>query len=120
MGKSQRDKGARTERQIVQLFQDHGLAAERVPLSGQGQSAGSRFFGDVTLPVCNVDRPLEIKCRANGFRELYKWLEGCWALVVKADRKTPLVVLPMPEFIELVKQAEKGKASNGIPESEAA
>ena len=61
-----------------------------------------------------------IKCRANGFRELYKWLEGCWALVVKADRKTPLVVLPMPEFIELVKQAEKGKASNGIPESEAA
>ncbi len=34
MGKASRDKGARRERQIVDLHRDNGIKAERVPLSG--------------------------------------------------------------------------------------
>jgi Holliday junction resolvase len=30
-GRKPRDKGSRFERSLVRLFQDHGLAAERVP-----------------------------------------------------------------------------------------
>ena len=47
-GKSPRQKGSRTERAIVRLLQERGLAAERVPLSG---AAGGRYAGDVSVPV---------------------------------------------------------------------
>jgi hypothetical protein len=45
------------------------------------------------LPVLGVDRAVEVKCRADGFRELYGWLDERDILIVKADRKEPLVVL---------------------------
>jgi Holliday junction resolvase len=72
-GRRSRDKGNRTERAIVRALQDHGLGAERVPLSG---SAGGSYVGDLTVPVLGVDRVVEVKARANGFRELYAWLEN--------------------------------------------
>jgi Holliday junction resolvase len=33
-GRASRQKGDRAERAIVKVLQDHGFAAERVPLSG--------------------------------------------------------------------------------------
>jgi Holliday junction resolvase len=48
-----RQKGNRTERAIVRLLQDHGFAAERVPLSG---AASERFGGDISVPLLGVDR----------------------------------------------------------------
>jgi Holliday junction resolvase len=42
-GRASRDKGSRTERAIVRLLQERGLAAERVPLSG---AARGRFGGE--------------------------------------------------------------------------
>ena len=47
-GLRSRNKGARTERAIVRLLQNKGLAAERVPLSG---AAGGKYCGDVSVPV---------------------------------------------------------------------
>jgi Holliday junction resolvase len=47
-GRASRDKGNRVERAIVRLLQDHGLAGERVPLSG---AARGRFGGDISVPV---------------------------------------------------------------------
>jgi hypothetical protein len=52
-GRQPRDKGARTERHIVQALQAKGFAAVRVPLSG---AAGGRFSGGVVLPL--MDRNL--------------------------------------------------------------
>jgi hypothetical protein len=37
-----------------------------------------------------VDRAVEFKCRADGFRELYGWLDDRDILIVKADRQEPL------------------------------
>ena len=91
-GKASRQKGNRAERAIVRLLQDKGFAAERVPLSG---SAGGSYVGDLTVPVLGADRVVEVKVRANGFRELYGWLTGRDILIVRADRKQPLVVLPL-------------------------
>jgi hypothetical protein len=100
--RSSRDKGNRAERAIVRFLQERGFAAERIPLSG---SAGGSFIGDLTVPVLDVDRVIEVKVRANGFRELYGWLERRDLLIVKADRKEPLVILPLRLASEIAAKA---------------
>jgi Holliday junction resolvase len=102
-GRASRDKGNRAERAIVRFLQDRGFAAERVPLSG---AAGGSYLGDVTVPVLNVDRVVEVKCRSNGFRELYKWLEQRDMLIVRADRKEPLIILSLKLAAEIAAKAE--------------
>jgi Holliday junction resolvase len=105
-GRKSRDKGNRTERAIVRFLQEQGFAAERVPLSG---AAGGRFSADISVPLLGFDRRVEVKCRANGFRELYSWLEGADMLVVKADRQEPLVVVPLVFAMRIAAQIEKLK-----------
>jgi hypothetical protein len=105
-GRASRDKGNRFERAIARLLQDAGLAAERVPLSG---SAGGSFKGDLTAPLLGVDRIIEAKARRDGFRELYSWLESRDVLIVRADRKAPLCILPLNLAIQIAAAAERAK-----------
>ena len=105
-GRASRDKGNRAERALVRLLQEAGLAAERVPLSG---SAGGRFGSDVSVPLLGIDRRIEVKCRADGFRELYKWIDSADALVLRADNRTPLLVVRLPFAIEVAMKAERNK-----------
>lgn len=109
MGKASRSKGAREERALVKYLQSRGYAAERVPLSG---AAGGKFKGDVTVPVCGVDRLLESKVRSDGFKELYSWLgTDNYALVVRADRKPPLLVIPLDRAIDILDVAERRRTA---------
>jgi Archaeal holliday junction resolvase (hjc) len=101
-GRASRDKGNRAERAIVRFLQERGFAAERVPLSG---SAGGSYLGDLTVPVIGIDRVVEVKCRADGFRELYRWLIDRDILIVRADRSEPLVVLPLKLAAEIAAKA---------------
>ncbi len=103
-GKSPRQKGNRTERAIVHFLKTKGLDAERVPLSG---SAGGKYIGDLTLSLLGSDRCVEVKCRGNGFRELYAWLEHRDLLIVKADRCEPLVILPLGTASEIAIAAQR-------------
>src|SRR6516162_3807123 len=105
-GRASREKGNRTERAIVRLLQEHGFAAERVPLSG---AVHGRFGGDVSIPLLGTDRRAEVKCRGNGFRQLYEWLEGHDFLIVRADRCEPLVVIPLKLAAEIAMAAERSK-----------
>lgn len=105
-GRTSRQKGNRVERAIVKALQDHGFGAERVPLSG---AAGGSYVGDVTVPLLGVDRVVEVKARADGFRELYRWLEARDLLVVKADRREPLVVIPLRLAVVIARAAEAKK-----------
>jgi Holliday junction resolvase len=105
-GRASRQKGNRAERAIVHVLQERGFAAERVPLSG---AARGRFGGDVSVPLLGVDRRVEVKCRGNGFRQLYDWLNGADFLIVKADRLEPLVVLPLKLAAEIAAIAERTK-----------
>lgn len=91
-GRASRDKGNRLERSIVRLLQDQGLSAERVPLSG---AAGGSYLGDLTVPVLGRDLCIEAKARATGFAQIYSWLENRDVLIVKADRRDALVILPL-------------------------
>jgi len=112
MGKPSRDKGALFERHLVHLLQDAGMAAERVPLSG---AAGGSFAGDISVPFLGQDHRFEAKIRADGFKEIYRWLDKHKGLFLRADRRDALVVLRMADFSELVMIAEgrrvKGEAA---------
>ena len=93
MGKSQRNKGYRGEYKLVKLLQKAGIPAKRVPLSGATEFAK----GDIVIK----DRyKAEVKLRKDGFKELYRWLDGNDFLFVKADRKPYLVIMTFDTFIE--------------------
>jgi len=106
MGKFSRSKGNRFERWLVNKFQEAGFGAERVPLSG---GAGGLYVGDINLPLLGIDRTVECKSRANGFSQLYDWLDGADFLIIKRDRGIPLVVVPLDLAIEVARKAEKNR-----------
>lgn len=107
-GKKSRDKGARSERALVNLLREHGLDAVRVPLSGACDGfkgdvlVRGRFWGDDGFDKQDFDPPLKIesKVRANGFKQIYNWLDGNDALAIKADNKEWLVVVPLKEWVK--------------------
>lgn len=90
----------------MRLLQDHGLAAERVPLSG---SAGGSYSGYLTVPILGRDLVVEAKARAKGFSQIYSWLQGRDALVIRADRRDALVILPLRLAADIAIAAERDK-----------
>lgn len=99
MGKFSRDKGYRTENNIRKKADIHGLHAYRVPLSG-----GGSIKGDVIVSARKGadEWVMEIKCRADGFKNLYKWKGDNDALVIKADRQAELILIDLDDFFELL------------------
>lgn len=102
MGKFSRDKGARKEREVVNTYRSKGYKAERVPLSG---AAGGSFAGDI-LVYANVKTvpsiqtmTVEVKHRADGFKQIYNWLGDNDALVIGADRQPQLLVIPLEKAL---------------------
>ncbi len=93
-GRAPRRKGDRLEREVVKLLQAAGVPARRVPLSGS--MAG--YPGDVVVTVAGRDHVLE--CKARKSLPLYTWLMNRDALILKADRKEPLMVLRLSDFLK--------------------
>ena len=110
MSRSQRDKGVRAEREIVDRHKAINVHAERYPLSG-----GPRFRGsghDVDLyPFGRDAAPLvaEVKARKNGsgFTQLEKWLDTYDVLFLRRDRADPLVVLSWSTYEEFLRQIRR-------------
>jgi len=98
-GNYSRNKGLRFEREVVNALQDHGIAAERIPLSG---SAGGSFSGDISCPVLGYDRRLECKIKSGGYTSIYSDLGDNFGLVIRQDRAEPLVVLRLEDFARLI------------------
>ena len=90
MGKSQRDKGNRFERAIVNKLKKNGIDAKRVPLSG-----ATWLKGDVLIE----NEVAELKKRGNGFKSIYKWLDEHRYLIIAADYKEPLIVERLDDWI---------------------
>lgn len=99
--KGRRQKGDRFEREVVDHFMQAGVPAQRVPLSG---AAGGLFGGDVQADLRGGRRKLECKARARKWLDLYGWLPGNYALIIKRDREEPLVVLRLSDFIQATKE----------------
>lgn len=92
-GRKSKQKGNRTEREFAKLIGGH-----RVPLSG---AIGGAYSGDVR----GLGLLWECKARKDGFKQLYKWIDGVDALAVKADRREWLVVIPLDKFKSLIDKA---------------
>ena len=92
-----KDKGSRVELEIVNRLLEAGIPAHRIPLSG----AVKEYPGDV---LCAGNIRLEIKARANGegFAVLERWLGDNDALVLRRDRKTPIVAMTWDVFESLL------------------
>ena len=94
-------KGDGFEREVVAILQGHGIAAEKIPLSGAVK--GGSYEGDIRCPVRGLDRKLECKRRAQAFATLYGFIGSNYAAVVRDNRTPPLVVMRLSDFAELVK-----------------
>ncbi len=96
-GRAPRRKGDRVERAVLAELKGAGLAVKRVPLSGS--AAG--YPGDLSVQLGGRERCVEVKARAD-FKTLHSWLENRDALILKADRKAPLVVLKLQDLLDIL------------------
>ena len=68
---------------MARLLRDAGFAAEKSSRSGCSAP-------DISVPLLGIDRKVECKVRADGFAQIYGWIDRNFALVIKRDRDTPL------------------------------
>ena len=110
MSRAQRDKGARAEREMVDLHRGLGLRAERVPLSGAmryrggGHDVDVYAFGPDSAPLV-----AEVKARGGGagFVTLERWLGENDVLFLRRDRAQPLVLVPWHVWVRLIAPSPK-------------
>ena len=91
-GARSRRKGYRAEAKMRAIIAASGLDCLRVPLSGAAPGWG----GDLVIGT----RTFEVKVRARGFRQLYRWLGNRhFGLIITADRLEPLLVVRLSDFL---------------------
>ncbi|MCP3678131.1 MAG: hypothetical protein GY721_11220 [Deltaproteobacteria bacterium] len=101
-GKKSRDKGARGERELVNLLIGEGFTdALRVPNSG----AMRGFPDDVQVTLSKHDTPerIEVKRRAQGFKRIHAWLQNCFAVAYRKDGEGWVITLRLSDFLTLIR-----------------
>ena len=82
-------KGTRFERQVKKAFEEAGFEVVR--------SAAS--LGKADLFVEGLG---SVQCKVRKKLSIYGLFEGADVLAVKADRKEPLIVVPLETFVRLI------------------
>ena len=85
-------KGANFERKVKKLFEEKGFTVVR--------SAGSHSKADLLIKELS----LSVQCKALKSFSAYRLMENADCLIVKADYKRPLIVLPLEKFLEVVER----------------
>jgi len=80
---------------LIELITDR-VASRALPPCG-------RSGADLSVPLLGAVRRVEVKARADGFRELYGWLADANLLIVRADCREPLVVIPFHLAIKIAR-----------------
>lgn len=86
-------KGVEFERKVKKAFEKEGFTALR--------SAGSKG-SDLYIKELS----LSLECKALKSFSAYRLMKGSSALVVKANHKKPLIVLPLSEFLRLLRLSQ--------------
>jgi hypothetical protein len=110
-GRGPKRKGSRVEREVLAILREAGLEARKVPLSGSAPD----YPGDLEVELPGLGRVVvEVKARKKVALEA--WLEGRGLLVLKADRRPPLAVMPLQALLALIRAANgEGVASKSSP-----
>ena len=98
MSSKSKQKGYRTEYNLVKRFQVAGIDAKRQVLSG----ALPDHPHDIKIK--NPDMIVEVKARKNGagFKTLKRWMGSADALIMHEDHEESLVAIALPLFIDLI------------------
>lgn len=110
MSKSQRDKGARIERECVNRHRELGLKAERVPMSG---ASAYTHDADVDLYLFGEDqgaRVCECKSGKQVPKKPFDWLDENDLLYLRPDNKAPAVLVSWHLWVEILGKLERLKA----------
>lgn len=94
-------KGCALERWVSERLNENEIPAERTPLSGM---IGGKYGNDViTGTRDNIVDSIECKNRESNPIRFWEWIEDDDFLVLKRNRKKPLVVMEFDRFIDLYK-----------------
>ena len=94
--------GNRLEREIVKRFEDAGYEAERA-YGSDGRALGEKETVDVKV---RLNELVDLRIQAKRRKTLAKYLEppdGADITIVQKPYREPLVVIPLPLFLELIK-----------------
>lgn len=83
-------KGANFERKIKKIFEEHGFTVIR--------SAGSHTKADLLIKELS----LSVQCKALKNFSGYRLMENADCLIIKANYKKPLVIIPLDKFLEVL------------------
>lgn len=97
MGKKSKIKGYRVEHNLEKRLNDSGILSKRIPLSGS-----SWIKGDIILKIDEKELLGEVKARKEGFKEIYRWIDGKDILFLKADYRDYLVVMELEKFLKFI------------------
>lgn len=102
MGASERDKGARGEREVAAIFRAHGFDCDRVPNSG-----GLRLKGDLY-----GDLPVHVEVKRQERLQLWQWLgqardeagDGVPLVAFRRNGSEWYAALPLAALADLLKR----------------
>jgi len=95
MSNASRDKGSRTERNLVKQLVALGYNAHRVDNKAGQLGSTDSYDVEIRSEDSGVTHKIEVKCKGNGFKGIYNYIEDypeADAVVIKADNKPFLVI----------------------------
>ena len=99
MPNRQKQKGNRVERLIVELLQAEGWTAKRA-WGSDGRALGKAETVDITA-TDPTGRQVDIQVKSRKALADYLYPpEGCDLTIIKGDRKEPMVVITLEEFLK--------------------
>ena len=107
LGERSRPRGYRTKAKIRNLAGEAGFQRKRVPLSG----SAPEWAADLVM----AGRSFVVRARAGGFRQFYRSLKGHFGLVLSANRREPLVVMRLGDFLRHCQFRDS--AQTGMPKT---
>ena len=99
MSSKSKQKGYRTEYNLVKRFQVAGIDAKAT-----GDENGALPDHPHDIKIKNPDMIVEVKARKNGagFKTLKRWMGSADALIMHEDHEESLVAIALPLFIDLI------------------
>jgi len=104
MATKSKAKGNRFEREIVHIFNENGISAKRA-WGSNGMALG--LTEDVDVLIEDISEGIsKFKIQAKRRAALPKYLKlgNCDAIVIREDREVPLIMMPLMDFLAMVKE----------------